>query len=254
MSRFRFSANTGFLWRELPFAQRIEKAGAHGFNAVEFHDEAQSADLIEVSDKLQEYRLAVVCLNTAMGPTAGNAAVPGQELQARTDIDAATRVADQLGAGAIHVVAGMASGSDAMDSYLANLSHALESTDKTILIEPISQAGIPGYFLNSSDQARQVLRILSHPRLKMMFDCFHMRHETSDLESRFNEMSGDIGHIQISSFPERSEPCDGTIRYSTLLNRLVALGYRGYFGCEYAPENTVESGLGWREAFSHNGY
>ena len=33
----RFSANLGFLWRELPLVERIRRAKAAGFDAVEFH-------------------------------------------------------------------------------------------------------------------------------------------------------------------------------------------------------------------------
>jgi hydroxypyruvate isomerase len=33
----RFSANLGFLWRDLPLLDRVRAAGQAGFDAVEFH-------------------------------------------------------------------------------------------------------------------------------------------------------------------------------------------------------------------------
>jgi hydroxypyruvate isomerase len=43
MVEYRFSANTGFLWKDRPFLQRIRAAAASGFDAVEFHDELHGA-------------------------------------------------------------------------------------------------------------------------------------------------------------------------------------------------------------------
>ena len=42
---FNFSANTGYLWKELPFLDRIRSAKKHGFHSVELHDEAHFEDL-----------------------------------------------------------------------------------------------------------------------------------------------------------------------------------------------------------------
>src|SRR5690606_26128267 len=99
---YRFSANTGFLWKELPLPERIRLAGTHGFDAVEFHAEAQTADKGAVRDALAETGLPVLGLNVRMGDTAGCAAIPGMADQARRDIDAAVETAARVGAGAVH--------------------------------------------------------------------------------------------------------------------------------------------------------
>ena len=87
----RFSANTGFLYKDLPFLDRIRAAAAAGFDAVEFHDEAQGADPAALAAALAETGLPVCGLNVRMGETSGCAAIPGAEAQARADIDAAVR-------------------------------------------------------------------------------------------------------------------------------------------------------------------
>ena len=68
---------------------------------------------------LAETGLPVLGLNTRMGDTSGCAAVPGAEAQARADIDAAVRVADAVGAGAIHVLSGKAEGEAARACLIA---------------------------------------------------------------------------------------------------------------------------------------
>ena len=37
--KFNFSANTGYLWKELPFLERLAMAKKYDFETVEFHDE-----------------------------------------------------------------------------------------------------------------------------------------------------------------------------------------------------------------------
>ena len=106
MNSFRFSANTGFLWTELAFVERIRQAGAHGFAAVEFHDEAQDGDRAALKQTLAATGLAVVGLNTRDGGTNGCAAIAEHSGRARRDIDDAIAVAEDIDAGAVHVLAG----------------------------------------------------------------------------------------------------------------------------------------------------
>ena len=83
---YRFSANTGFLWKERPFLERIARAGACGFDAVEFHDEAQREGLDDVRAALRDAGLPVIGINTAMGETAGCAAIPPARRRGRARI------------------------------------------------------------------------------------------------------------------------------------------------------------------------
>ncbi|MEM9278195.1 MAG: TIM barrel protein, partial [Pseudomonadota bacterium] len=138
MPDFKFSANTGFLWCELPFPERIRKAGEFKFDAVEFHDEAQRHDLNTIAGLLEEHDLPLISMNTGMGENFGTAALPGCEQETKSAIDAAITTAETLGAHAIHVLSGCAHGKEARKTFVSSLTYALERTTKTILIEPIS--------------------------------------------------------------------------------------------------------------------
>ena len=247
----QLSANTGFLWTGLPFLDRIRRAAACGFDAVEFHDEAQSADPAALADVLAETGLPVVGLNVRMGPTTGCAAIPGAEDVARRDIDAAADLAARLDAGAIHVLAGRTDVPEAAGVYSANLRHALAATDRMVLIEPICRVAMPGYFLHSHAQAVAVIKDIGHPRLKLMFDWFHVLTEGTGTgttaENAFAAHVGMIGHAQIAALPGRTEPePHGSPDYTRLIPVMRAAGYEGAFGCEYRPAgSSVEAGLGW---------
>lgn len=251
MERFRFSANTGFLWKDRPFLDRLKAAAAAGFDGLEFHDEAQGEDPSQLRDVLDACDLPVLGLNTRMGTTAGCAAQPEQADQARRDVDDAVAVAQAVRARAVHVVAGKAEGPAAEAAYLAVLHHALEASDLTILIEPICPQAIPGYFLNSLDQARRIVDHVGHPRLKIMFDCYHIQTGHGDVLDRFRTCADQVGHVQIASVPARAEPKVGAgavLDYGMILPALRKAGYGGMFGCEYRPVTTTDAGLGWRDA------
>ncbi|HHI82141.1 MAG TPA: isomerase, partial [Rhizobiales bacterium] len=231
----QFSANTGFLWKELPFLERIRHAAATGFDALEFHDEAQDADRSALRAALAEAGLPVLGLNCAMRETAGCAAMAGQEAQARRDIIAAAQTASDIEALAIHVLSGKAGGRDARARYLSALEFALENTPQIILIEPISPSKIPGYFLTTIEQAAGIIRDIGSPRLKIMFDCFHIMAESGAVVQPFMAHADMIGHVQIASFPGRNEPGHCGPDYAQIIPAFQQAGYQGAYGCEYIP-------------------
>ena len=239
---YRFSANTGFLWRDLPFLERIDRAAAAGFDALEFHDEAQEADTAALSETLERNDLPVLSLNTRMGMTLGSAALPGD--RARREIDEAAALAARIGARAMHVLAGLTDAPEARATFEDNLRHALAATDAAVLIEPISPAAIPGYFLHDLATAAEILDAVGHPRLRILFDTFHVAATEGDVSRAFARHAPRIGHVQIASWPGRAEP-DGEIL--ALLPAMRAAGYDGAFGCEYRARGPVEAGLGWRD-------
>ena len=238
----RFSANTGFLFKDRPFLERISAAAAAGFDAVEFHDEAQGADPQRLAAVLAEARLPVCGLNVRMGDTVGCAAIPGAAAQARADIDAAVAVAEAVDAGAIHVLSGKTDADTARGCLIASLRYALERCDRMILIEPICRAVMPGYFLYDLDQAVGILSEIDHPRLRILFDCYHIEMQHGQCLSRFLSVADRVGHVQIASIPGRNEPTSGKLDYGQVLPRMVRAGYAGAFGCEYralSPPETV---------------
>lgn len=249
--RLPLSANLGFLWKELPLVQRIARAAAAGFDAVEFHDDWRHCDLDDLARALRQSGLRLETLNTQMGESFGLAALPGHELSARAAIDAALDAAARLGAKAVHVTAGKADVSPASQAvYRANLQYACALAAPrgiAVLVEPLAPAAVPGYFLSSLEQADTLLGEI--PGLMLMFDCCQVAAMGHDLEQAFAQRVSRIGHVQIAGIPGRNEPSTGTVDCARLLCAMRNCGYRGSFGAEYRPLADVESGLGWMLAF-----
>ncbi len=247
----RYSANLGFLWTELALPDAIRAAHRAGFEAVECHwPFAVPPD--QVAAALQETGLPMLGLNTAKGAPGefGLAALPGREAEARAGIDQAIAYADAIGAASIHVMAGLATGPDALAAYQANLRYACAATPRTILIEPLNSRDVPGYFLGTSTQAAGLIADLGLPNLRLMFDCYHLQIMEGDLSHRLAALLPIIGHVQIAAVPSRSEPDAGEVDFAHILNVLDQIGYSGAVGAEYRPRSTTDEGLGWIKALA----
>jgi 2-dehydrotetronate isomerase len=246
----KFSANLGFLWNDIPLPDAIRAAKAAGFDAVECHwpyDTLASA----TKAALEETNLRMLGLNTRRGDVAigenGLSALPGREADARAAIDEALAYASTISAAAIHVMAGNSSGPRARRAFCENLAYACDAADDgvIILIEPLNPYNAPGYFLNSTAQAADIIREVGKPNLRLMFDFYHIQILEGDVTRRFEALLPLIGHVQVASVPDRGTPNHGELDYSYVLPRVAALGWPHPIGAEYLPENKTTPDMSW---------
>jgi hydroxypyruvate isomerase len=247
-----FSANLGFLWADRSLPDAIRAARAAGFDAVECHW-PYDVPAQDVAAALAETGLPMLGLNTRRGDVGagenGLSALAGRAAEARTAIDEAVAYAAIVDAAAIHVMAGFAQGQVAHDTFVANLRHACAAApSRTILIEPLNRHDAPGYFLQTTDQARSIMADVAAPNLKLMFDCYHVGRTEGDLITRLTDLFPLIGHIQFASVPDRGAPDQGEVNYSAVFAAIDALGWSKPLGAEYKPGGDTDATLGWMQA------
>lgn len=247
----RFSANLGFLWTDLTLPDAIHAAKAAGFGAVECHW-PYGTPAADVSAALDDTGLQMLGLNTARGDVSvgenGLAALPGRVEDAQAAIDQAITYAREIGCKAVHVMAGFSSGTDAHDTFVANLAYASEQALQhgiTILIEPLNRYDAPGYFLTTTAQAIDVIDAAGAPNLKLMFDCYHVQLMEGDLTHRLENLLPRIGHIQFASVPDRGPPDAGEINFAHVFDVIASLGYTAPLGAEYKPKGPTDASLAW---------
>ncbi|WP_299790850.1 TIM barrel protein [uncultured Marivita sp.] len=216
---------------------RVARAQAHGFCAVEFHDDVLD-EAPAVADALHDARLPVVCLNT---PKDLGAAIPGSEAAARDGIRRAIDCANALDAQAISVAAGVAEGPDAAVAFHDALRFGLDCSERQLLIEPICPAAMPGNFLHDVFQAAEIVDRLNDARVGILFDVFHAAQIHGDAAQVFEQVAPAVGHVQIASLPARAAPDNETF---DLIRRIEAAGYDGPFGAEYISSDGGEDS-GW---------
>ncbi len=245
----RFSANLGFLWRELTLPEAIHAAAAAAFDAVECHW-PEAEDPAAVAAALAATGLPMLSINTRRGDAsegeAGLAAVPGREIEARDHIEEALSFADATDTQAIHLMAGIVDGRDssrraARSAFVSNLDFAADKAaarGRNILIEPLARQSFPGYFLDSSGLARELIEEIGRPNIKLLFDTWNLDMLEGDsiaLVDLLERHLPIIGHIQFAAVPDRGPPDHGDIDYADFFAALDRLRYRVPLGAEYIP-------------------
>ena len=251
-NRVRFSANLGFLWTNLTLPDAIRAAALAGFDAVECHL-PYGYKASEIKEVLVETGLPMISLNTRIGvhglEDLGVAAKPGREREARGYIDEAIAYAADIDCANINVVAGRTGKTAASERvYRNNLAYAAQQAKlrgKTILIEPLNTKIAMDYHLTHVEDGMSTIKAVGADNLKLMVDCFHTYIMQGDLVKVFQQCMEYVGHIQISSYPDRGEPIGGEIDYRSLISQVQQLGYGGAFGAEYTPRTNIDEGLYW---------
>lgn len=107
--------------------------------------------------------------------------------------------------------------------------------------------GHPGYQGDDVDYVANIVRRVGSPRVKMLFDFYHVSVMNGDCMRRLEQNIDVIGHIHTAGNPGRGELDDNQeINFRPLMRKLVQLGYKGYVGHEFIPTRDPLAGL--REA------
>ena len=104
--------------------------------------------------------------------------------------------------------------------------------------------GHPGYQGDDVDWMASIIRKVGSPRLKLLFDIYHVQIMHGDLLRRLEENKDVIGHIHTAGNPGRGE-LDETqeIQYAPLMKKLLEMKYEGYVGQEFIPTRDARAGL-----------
>lgn len=250
----RFAANLTMMFTELPFCERFAAAAAAGFEAVEFlFPYAWPADTL--ATLLQQHGLQQSLFNLPPGDwergERGMAALPSREQEFAESVELGLRYAAALGCKKLHAMAGITTGLDQVrceQTYLANLRWAADRCAEqgiTLVIEPLNNRDVPGYFLSRQREAARIIRLVERPNLQLQFDCYHAQIMEGDLTVLLRDLAPLIGHIQIASIPDRHEPDQGELNYAWLFKVIDEIGHPGFLGCEYNPTTTTTAGLAW---------
>ena len=264
----RFAANLTMMYQEHGFLDRFAAAAKDGFTAVEFlfpyeHPAATLAALLK-GNGLQQVLFNAPPGNWQAGER-GCTALPGREEEFRTGFLRALEYAQALECARIHAMAGLvpAGGDRARmrETYVSNLGWAADKAEAQgvdVLIEPIAERNIPGFFLNFQAEAHAIAAEIGAPNLKILMDLFHCQVSEGDLAIRMRKYIADpkqtrVGHFQIAGVPERHEPDTGEVNYEYVFGVMDELGFDGWVGCEYIPRAGTSAGLDWFRERSMNG-
>lgn len=248
-----FAANLSMMFTEWPFLDRFDAAADAGFRAVEYlfpYEHPPEA----IADRLARNGLTQALFNAPPGDWSGGerglAALAGRFDEFDAGISRALVYVEATGVKRVHVMAGIADSTDEKAGALyrdalRQAAERLAPLGVDVLIEPINQRNMPGYFLNDFAYAERLIGALELPNLKLQFDIYHCQIIHGDVTMRLRALLPIVGHVQVASVPSRNEPDGEELNFPYLFGELDRLGYQGFVGCEYNPRGKTLDGLGW---------
>ena len=111
-----------------------------------------------------------------------------------------------------------------------------------------SRVDHPGYQCDHSAWGLEVVRQAGSPRVKLLFDIYHMQIMEGDLIRTIQTNIGAIGHFHTAGVPGRAELDDTQeIHYRAVCKAIAASGYDLYLGHEFRPRGDLWAAL--RQAY-----
>jgi hydroxypyruvate isomerase len=249
-----FAANLSFMFQELAFLDRFDAAAKAGFRAVEFLFPYEW-DKSEIAARLKANGLTQALFNLPPGDWAkgerGLAAMPGREAEFDAALALALTYAEATGCRTVHAMPGLRHHGAERATYVRNLTRAARraaDAGVTIVLEPINSRDIPGFFLNTTSEARAVIHEVGAANLGLQFDLYHRAIQEGDVTMAIREFGGLARHYQIANPPDRGEPDAGELNYRSLFAEIDRTGFTGWIGCEYKPRGDTVAGLAWTTA------
>ena len=96
--------------------------------------------------------------------------------------------------------------------------------------------GHPGYQGDHTDYCMEIIKKVRSPRVKLLFDIYHVQIMDGDVISRIRQYKDYIGHYHTAGNPGRNEIGDTQeINYKGIMREIVKTGYTGYVGHEFIP-------------------
>ena len=254
---------------DLDYADRIRKIHEIGFKAYEFwfHDKRfdgsrlidEMKDFDHIAELNHEYGLVTAdfVFNHPDGGVVAALIDPGDRNKLLDSLEEMIGYAKKIGcsrfiSGSGNRIPGQ-SREEAIESMIQSLSEIAKTCEEhgiTLLVEPFNtRVDHPDYFLDDPQLCVDVLKKVGHPRVKMLFDIYHMQIMSGNVVSFIRENIDYIGHFHIAGVPGRHEPYACELNYKFILDEISKLGYSGFAGLEYWP--TIEPGESLKETLRY---
>jgi hydroxypyruvate isomerase len=258
----RFSANLSFLFKEVPFAERFERARSAGFAGVEFMWPGD-AELSAVERAVADTGLEVALFNFDAGDIAagdrGLLSDPARQERFRENVPVALALASRIGCTRLNALVGVRRPEIELAAQLQlareNVAWAAvqaRAQGASIMIEAVNSYENGPYLLDTTAKAIGFLDAVGADNVALQYDVYHMQRMEGNLADTIVRLLPRIGHVQIADPPGRGEPGTGEINYRFILELLERSGYGGWVGLEYNPTTArTEESLGWMKEFGH---
>lgn len=96
--------------------------------------------------------------------------------------------------------------------------------------------GHPGYQGDNTEYCIDIIKKVGSPRMKLLFDIYHVQIMDGDVIRRLKQHKEHIGHIHTAGNPGRGELDNNQeINYPPIMRTLLDINYDGFVGQEFIP-------------------
>jgi hydroxypyruvate isomerase len=232
---------------DVPIRESLRRIAEIGFDTCDNFDWRNPKDFAEYRRGLADLGLGagVLVVNKIPDVNAlGCSLVLPEEREGfiremRMCIDAAHRVGcSRLEVLTGHVTPGVAR-SVLMDNCVATLEAALpllEANRMTAVVELLNcNVDHPEYFLNLVEEGVEMISRVGSPRVKLLFDIYHVQVMQGNLIERIRTSNPYVGQYHFADVPGRHQPGTGEINFRNVFKAIYELGYEGFTTAEYHP-------------------
>jgi hydroxypyruvate isomerase len=237
-----YAINLDTWCKQVAFEQRFPLARKLGFKTIEFWtvDRGNGTKASDIKKLMDDNGLTVTQFAPAWPNFADPAKIPDLlKVTEQAIADAAVLGCTKFTITGHALIDGMSREAQ-LAGYTAGLMRMaplLEKAGVTGLVEPFNRVNHLNHLLNGSQPALPMVRSVNSPRIKLLWDFYHMQLEDGDLIEKFTAAVDQVAHVQIGDVPGRHQPGTGEIHHANLLKAVRAAGYRDKIGLEFMPLN-----------------
>jgi hydroxypyruvate isomerase len=112
-----------------------------------------------------------------------------------------------------------------------------EQKNVNICIEILnSRLNHKGYMCDTAEWAGELCKRVGSPRMKMLFDIYHVQVQQGDIIARIKQFNQYIGHYHTAGVPGRHELDENQeLNYAAIMRAIADTNYQGYIGQEFTP-------------------
>ena len=249
----KYSCCIELLFTEYEFVERIYKAKEAGFDCIEFWC-WQDKDIDGIKKALNETGMELAIMQ-------GN--IEGRMVDANDfyiymeGVRESVKTAQYLGAKNLFLMSDIMkedrsvletdyviTKEETMEAALAILKALVpiaEESGITFVIEPLNTlVDHRGYSLCHSRDGAELIRSVGHPKIRLLYDAYHMQIMEGNIISTIRELKDTFGYFHIADVPGRCQPGTGELNYPVIIKELKESGYDKYIGFEFAASG-IES-------------
>jgi hydroxypyruvate isomerase len=240
-SPFPLSVMLWTVYRDLPFAQRLEKVAEAGYHAVELVDEFTKWSQEDFAAARRKKDALKISFDATAGVwhTLADAADRDAFLKAVADF---VPVLNGIECSKLILQTGNVAPGLSREQMHANCVETLKRGGEVaakhnieLLIENIDPEENPKYFLTSSAEGFDIVREVNNPHVKFLYDFFHEQISDGNLIAKLAKNMDHLGLVHIADVPGRHEPGTGEINFANIYRKLGELNYKRYVAMEFMP-------------------